>query len=126
MIKTQLEGVNGIWPNELPSVLWVYRTTARMPTSETPFHLAFGSEAIIQAEVGLTSYKVSHHEERRNEEGMRLQLDLLDEVRVMVEQQIAHYWDQMKKQHQGQTSTFSSRGPSPKEGDDSYQKPHAG
>ena len=62
-----------------------------MPTGETPFHLAFGSEAIIQAEVGLTSYKVSHHEERRNEEGMRLQLDLLDEVRVTVEQRIARY-----------------------------------
>ena len=37
IIKTRLEGVKGIWPNELPSVLWAYRTTARTPTGETPF-----------------------------------------------------------------------------------------
>ena len=67
-------------------MLWAYQTTARMPTGETPFRFAFGSEAVISVEVGLTSYKVSHHDERRNEKGMRLQLDLLDEVRVTAEQ----------------------------------------
>ena len=37
IIKTQLEGANGIWPDELPSILWAYRTTIRTPTGETPF-----------------------------------------------------------------------------------------
>ena len=37
IIKTPLEGAKGIWPDELPSVLWVYRMTARTPTRETPF-----------------------------------------------------------------------------------------
>ena len=37
IIKTRLEGAKGIWPDELPSVLWAYRTTARTPTKETPF-----------------------------------------------------------------------------------------
>ena len=37
IIKTRLEGAKGIWPEELPSILWVYRTTARMPIRETPF-----------------------------------------------------------------------------------------
>ena len=37
IIMTRLEGVKGIWPNELPSVLWAYRTTARTPTGETLF-----------------------------------------------------------------------------------------
>ena len=32
---------------------------AQTPTSETPFRLAFGNEAIIPAKVGLTSYKVT-------------------------------------------------------------------
>ena len=31
IIKTQLEGAKGIWPEELPSVLWAYRMTARTP-----------------------------------------------------------------------------------------------
>ena len=52
IIKTRLERAKGIWPNELPSVLWTYRTTARTPTGETPFRLAYGSEAVIPAEVG--------------------------------------------------------------------------
>ena len=37
IIKTRLEGAKGIWPEELPSILWAYRTTARTPTEETPF-----------------------------------------------------------------------------------------
>ena len=31
IIKTQLEGANGVWPDELPDVLWAYRTIAREP-----------------------------------------------------------------------------------------------
>ena len=37
IIKTPLEGAKGIWLDELPSVLWAYRTIARTPTGETPF-----------------------------------------------------------------------------------------
>ena len=37
IIKTWLEGAKGIWPDELPSVLWAYWTTARTPTGKTPF-----------------------------------------------------------------------------------------
>ena len=31
IIKTRLEGAKGIWPDELPSVLWAYRMTASAP-----------------------------------------------------------------------------------------------
>ena len=71
IIKTWLEGVKGIWPDELPSVLWAYRTTTRMPTGETPFWLAYGSEAVILAEVGLISYRMGNHDESKNDEVMR-------------------------------------------------------
>lgn len=49
-------------------------------TGVTPFYLAFGSEAIIRAEVGLTNHRISHHDKKRNEDGIRLQLGLLDGV----------------------------------------------
>ena len=49
IIKTQLDGPKGIWPEELPSVLWAYRTTVRTPTGETPFRLTYGNEAVIPA-----------------------------------------------------------------------------
>ena len=85
IIKTQLEGVKGIWPDKLPSVLWAYRIIARTPTGETPFQLAYGSDAVIPAEVGLTSYRVENYDKDKNEEAMRLQLDLVDEARATVE-----------------------------------------
>jgi len=89
LIKTLLEGAKGIWLNKPPSTLWAYKTTARTPIGETPFYLAFGSKAIILVEVGIVSYKISHHDERKNEEGICQHLDLLDEVRVTVEQRMA-------------------------------------
>ena len=85
IIKTRLEGVKGVWLEELPSVLWAYRTTTRIPTGETPFRLAYGSEVVIPTDVGLTNYRVDNHDERRSDETMRLQLDLLNEVRVATE-----------------------------------------
>ncbi|XP_059638536.1 uncharacterized protein LOC132280798 [Cornus florida] len=50
MIKTRLEKAKGLWPEQLPGVLWAYRTTVRTPTGENPFGLAFGSEAVIPVE----------------------------------------------------------------------------
>ena len=63
IIKTRLEGAKGIWPDELPSVLWAYWTMERTPTGETPFWLAYGTEAVIPVEVGLTSYQVESYDE---------------------------------------------------------------
>ena len=99
IIKTWLEGAKGIWPEELLSVLWAYRTTARTPTGETPFRLTYGNEAVIPAEIGLTSYRVDNHNEARNDEAIRLQLDLIDEVRAIAEQRLARYQDCMAKHY---------------------------
>ena len=55
IIKTKLDDAKGAWPEELPNVLWAYRTTARTPTGETPFKLTYGTEAVIPVEVGVTS-----------------------------------------------------------------------
>ena len=85
IIKTRLEGVKGVWPDELLGVLWAYRTTVRTPTGETPFKLVYGSEAIIpagetpfklvcgskaiiQAEVHMASHKVKKYQAEENEE----------------------------------------------------------
>ena len=63
IIKTRLEGAKGIWPEELLSILWAYRTTARTPAGETPFRLTYENEAIIPSEIELTSYRVDNHNE---------------------------------------------------------------
>ena len=37
-LKMKLEECKGLWVEELPKVLWAYRTTSRTSTGETPFH----------------------------------------------------------------------------------------
>ena len=51
IIKTRLERAKRVWPDDLSGVLWAYMTTVRTPTGESPFKLAYGSEAFIPAEV---------------------------------------------------------------------------
>ena len=82
IIKTRLEGAKGVWPNELLGVPWVYRTIVRTPTGETPFKLAYANEAVIPAEVHMAKYRVMTYQDKDNEEQLRLNLDLIDEVRT--------------------------------------------
>ena len=99
IIKTRLEGTKGIWPDELPSVLWAYRTTTRTLTGETPFRLAYRVDAVIPAKVGLTSYRVENYTDDKNEEAIRLQLDLVDEAQATAEQRLARYQNLMSKHY---------------------------
>ena len=56
-MKTKLEEHKGLWADELPKVLWGYRTTSRTSTGETPFSLAYGDEAMILVELGIPSLR---------------------------------------------------------------------
>ena len=81
LIKARLEGAKGTWPEELPGVLWAYRTTARTPIGETPFKLAFDIEVVSPAEIGVSSLRQAHYDEGTNNDELRLNLDCLAEVR---------------------------------------------
>ena len=72
---------------------------ARTPTGETPFRLAYECEAVIPAEIELTSYRVDNYDEKKNDEGMHLELDLMDEVRLTAEQRIMRYQDLIDKHY---------------------------
>ena len=45
-LKTKLEDLKEKWVEYLLEVLWAYRTTRKSATQETPFALAFGTEAV--------------------------------------------------------------------------------
>ena len=68
IIKTRLEGAKGVWLDELSGVLWAYRMTVGTPTRETPFKLAYGSEAVISAEVHIANHRVTMYQDKGNEE----------------------------------------------------------
>ena len=77
----------------------LFRSTVRTPTGETPFKLAYGSDAVIPAEVHMANHKVMMYQDKDNEEQLHLNLDLVDEVRADAEHRAAKYKNLMARQY---------------------------
>ncbi|KAL0416438.1 UNVERIFIED_CONTAM: hypothetical protein Slati_3475700 [Sesamum latifolium] len=99
-IKRRLERVGGNWTEELTSVLWAYRTTPIGSTGETPFSPVYDTEAIIPAELGMPSHRVMNFSEECNENLLRENLDLIEELRKkpFTHTKIQEYHDQFLQQ----------------------------
>ncbi|KAL5562544.1 hypothetical protein UlMin_032291 [Ulmus minor] len=80
-LKKKLEKSKGAWVDELPLVLWAYRTSFRAVTGETPFSLAYGVEAVIPIEISLPTFRVDNFDEENNDVLLALATDLLEEKR---------------------------------------------
>ncbi|XP_074377349.1 uncharacterized protein LOC141718873 [Apium graveolens] len=85
------------WPKELPNVLWAYRTNPRTNTGETPFKLAYGTEAMLPIEVGSPSHREINFDEVANEEGLRINLELIEEVRDQAVARMERYKEKTKE-----------------------------
>ena len=94
IIKTRLEGAKGVWPDELPGVLWAYRTTVKIP-----FKLAYGSKTVIPIELHMANHGVTMYQDKDNEEQLRLSLNLIDKVRVDANERMARYKNLMARQY---------------------------
>nr|XP_027067493.1 uncharacterized protein LOC113693115 [Coffea arabica] len=90
-LKTRLHRVGTSWVEELPSVLWSYRTTPRSATQETPFSLTYGAEAVIPAEILIPNPRLAAYAAEVNNEERQLDLDLVDEQRDLASARIASY-----------------------------------
>ena len=104
ILKTKLENLKKKWVEYLPEVLWAYRTMHKSATQETPFTLAFGTEAVAPVEVRLKSPRVEFASIEHNEEALRLNLDFLEEKREQVlkrakdyHRKTARYYDRRVK-----------------------------
>ena len=73
--------------------------TMRTPTRETPFKLAYGTEAVIPAEIHMANHKVMKYKDEKNEEQLHLNLDLIDKVRIDIIQRTARYKNLMAKKY---------------------------
>ncbi|KAI3446714.1 hypothetical protein Pfo_003379 [Paulownia fortunei] len=65
-LKTRLGSAKGGWVDELPSILWAYRTTPR---------------AIAPAEIGEPSWRMTNYAPQHNDIALRVNLDLIEELR---------------------------------------------
>ncbi|XP_021612932.1 uncharacterized protein LOC110615399 [Manihot esculenta] len=82
-----------IWDTEeeLSSILWAFRTTPRTPTKETPFALAFGTEAVVPIELQVPTHRVQFNNEDTNSDKLRSNLDALEEIRDEAQIRTAAY-----------------------------------
>ncbi|XP_059654984.1 uncharacterized protein LOC132301775 [Cornus florida] len=90
-IKKKLEDKKGKWLDELPNVIWVYMTTPRRPKGETPFSLAYGTEAVIPTEVETPTIRTLAWGEESNNQLLEHNLDLLEEKREATTIRLAAY-----------------------------------
>lgn len=96
-MKKRLDDAKGRWTEELYNVLWAYRTTPRTATGETPFKLAYGTEALIPLDVGVGADRIATYDLFPNIEGLKTNMDLLDEVREEAVNKISKYQAQVSK-----------------------------
>ncbi|XP_043809781.1 uncharacterized protein LOC122723091 [Manihot esculenta] len=87
------------WP--IPKPTSKQRTAPRTPTKETPFTLAFGTEAVFPIELQVPTHRVQFNSENTNDDKLRSNLDALEEVReeahirtAVYEQRAARYYNQ--------------------------------
>ena len=82
--------------DEILPILWAYRTTCRVTTGATPFMLAYGAEAVVPVEISHSSPRIQAFNAEENEEGQRLALDLIDEVRDEAHAKIVEYQKKLR------------------------------
>ncbi|GJR28076.1 reverse transcriptase domain-containing protein [Tanacetum coccineum] len=80
-IKARLDARSKNWMEELPHVLWVYRTMIKSNNRDTPFLLTYGTEAVILAEIGMPTLRTTEVDLGQNNEALEINLDLLEERR---------------------------------------------
>ena len=95
-LKKRLDDAKGKWVEELPHVLWTYRTTPRRSTKETPFSMTYGAEVVILLEIGFLTSRTSSFNSKDNDEQLAKSLDLIEEKRENAMVQLAYYQQKLK------------------------------
>lgn len=96
-LKKRLDDAKGKWVEELPYVLWAYRTTPRISTGETPFSMTYGVEAIIPLENGFLTLRTTSFNLIDNNEQLEKSLDLVEEKRENAMVRLAYYQQKLRQ-----------------------------
>ncbi|VFQ71616.1 unnamed protein product [Cuscuta campestris] len=115
-IKKKLLSEGSKWVDELPRILWTYRTTPRKATGDTPFGLAYGFEARASAEVVIPTRREMEYDPEVNEQNQAVELNFVeerrDEARIRAEnyrRQVKSYFDSKVKPRAFQVGDYVLR-----------------
>ncbi len=61
--------------------------------------MTFGTEAVVPVEIGMTTFRTAMHDDQKNDAQIRLNLDLVDEVREQAEERMKRYQEKMTCYH---------------------------
>jgi hypothetical protein len=75
-----LEHSAGCRVEELPSVLWILRTTSKCSIGFTPFFLVYGAEAMLPTVIEFNSPRVVQYTEEQAKEAREDSINLLEEA----------------------------------------------
>ena len=98
-LKKRLDDAKGKWVEELPHVLWTYRTTPRRSTRETPFSMTYGAQAVISLETSFPTLRTSSFDPSHNDGLLEKSLDLIEERRENAKVQLAYYQHKLKQKY---------------------------
>ncbi|XP_075666144.1 uncharacterized protein LOC142635980 [Castanea sativa] len=90
-LKKRLDDAKGRWVEELPHVLWAYRTTPRRSTGETPFSMTYGMEAVIPLESGFPTLKSDQYNDISNHDMLHDSLNTIEERREVASVKMGSY-----------------------------------
>ena len=96
-LKKRLDDAKGKWVEELPHVLYTYRTTPYRSTGETPFLTTYGAEAVIPLEIGFPTLRTSSFTPSNNDGLLGKSLNLIEERRENFMVQLAYYQHKFKQ-----------------------------
>ncbi|MCO5569203.1 hypothetical protein L7F22_022913 [Adiantum nelumboides] len=88
------------WGKHLTAALWAYRTSFKVSTQFTPYHLVYGQEALLPIEVELGSLRVLAKETTSSKE--KLELRIIDLQRLELDRETAtnYYITQANKKRE--------------------------
>ena len=90
-LKRRLDDAKSKWVDELPHVLWTYRTTLRRSMGETSFSMTYRAKAVIPLETRFPTLRTSLFTPGSNDSLLEKSLDLVEEQRENAMVQLAYY-----------------------------------
>jgi hypothetical protein len=82
---------------ELPNVLWTFRTTPQNSTGETSFSLTYGVEAVIPLGIGLPTLRTEEFDLENNEHTLAKDLELTQERTEIAMIRLSSYHSSLRK-----------------------------
>ena len=98
-LKKRLDDAKEKWVEELPHILWTYRTTPRRSIGETPFSMTYGVEVVIPLETRFPTLRTGSFTLSNNDGLLDKNLDLIEERRENAMVQLAYYQHKLKQRY---------------------------